>query len=168
MGLKVDRNLFPKSRSDAIWKAINEGRWPLYFFGPAGRGKTYAAAIVCADFPCKAIGAKMWPAAKIISDVLSAQFNGGLGAIHNTVRDADLIVIDDVVDRNMTDARRGALLDIMRWRGDKPMILTGNFAPTNLGDALQDDRLVDRILGGKHLEFGGLSMRTAGAKVVKV
>lgn len=102
-------------------------------------------------------------------------------AVRQKCEDCDLIVLDDIADRNMTDARRASLLDILNWRGNKPLILTGNYDPkkyvvdpvtkkqtTELKMALQDDRLVGRILRCYHQRFSGPDLRMANLKVTDV
>lgn len=157
------------SRFDAITKAVAADRWPLYFFGLAGRGKSMAAAMVYSQWPEDGeIGPRFWPSGKIIPDLVDARFSGGWSKIRNTVQTASLIVIDDVADRDMTDARRAALLDILNWREPKPLILTGNFNPTELTTVLKDDRLVSRILRGQQREFGGPDLRLLEMKIVTI
>lgn len=159
MGLEVDHQRISPRRIEAIYKAINEGPFPLYWHGPTGRGKTFCAALVYADwqqdFAC------FWPASKIANDIVDGQLNQTLSPIRNTVRDATLIVVDDIVDRNMTDARCAALCDLINWRAGKPMILTGNFSPKELPKAVPSDRLVSRILSGRAQGFEGPDMRIA-------
>lgn len=158
MGMEVDRTRISKPRTDAIYKAIAAGKFPLYWHGPTGRGKTFCAALIYADW----LGwACFWPAAKITADIVDGQFNKNVQPIINTIRDADLIVVDDIVDRNMTDSRCSALCDLINWRKDKPMILTGNFSPKELTKCVPSDRLVSRILSGKAQCFEGPDMRIA-------
>lgn len=166
-----NRDLMAPSRYEAIAKALATGRWPLYFFGMAGRGKTIAAAMVFAEWPGTSDGAtapRFWPSSKILTDLVEARFSGGVSAIRNTVNAASLLVMDDIADRNMTDARRAALLDILNWREDKPLILTSNFAPDELNAVVNDDRLVSRILAGQTLQFGGPDLRLKDTTITAI
>ncbi len=163
--MEVDRTKVSSRRTDALYKAIAEGKWPQYWFGPTGRGKTFAAALIYADWSGWAC---FWPAAKIVGDIQDAQFNKNVQPIINTVESASLIVVDDIVDRNMTDARCAALCDLINWRKGKPLILTGNFNPDELTKCVPSDRLVSRILSGKALAFQGPDMRLAKLEVTDV
>src|ERR1017187_633362 len=113
-GISVERSRVSQSRYDALKRKLDAGQWPLYFYGETGRGKTFAAAMIYAEWPA-VIGApvrpQFWPAAKIIGDLIESRFSGGATAIQKTCEAAGLIVIDDIIDRNMTDARCAALLD---------------------------------------------------------
>ncbi len=156
--MEVDRTRISPRRIEAIYKAITAGKFPLYWHGPTGRGKTFCAALIYADWQGWAC---FWPAAKIVGDIIDAQFNKNVQPIINTIETADLIVVDDIVDRNMTDARCAALCDLINWRKGKPMILTGNFSPNELPKIVPSDRLVSRILSGRAQGFEGPDMRIA-------
>lgn len=163
----MDLTKISSRRFDALRKALAEGLWPHYWFGPTGRGKTFSAAATYAFWPA-GWGSFFWSAAKIVNDIIDAQFNHTVQRIVNTVQKADLIVVDDIVDRNMTDARCAALCDLINWRKGKPLILTGNFTPDQLTECVPSDRLVSRILSGKALAFQGPDMRVMKLEVTDV
>ncbi len=153
--------------------------WPLYFFGEAGRGKSYMAALIYAEWPqkiredsgtidwnCEPV---FWRASDISGDIANARFKGtGISDFRGQVKRASLIVLDDIADRNITDARRAALLDLLEWRDGLPLILTGNFDPNELKDVLIDDRVLDRIQKGRQIKFTGPSLRTSGLEILEV
>ena len=89
--------------------------------------------------------------------------NSEEGPIKNTVRDADLIVLDDIATREPTAAQLDALLAILNWRGKKPLIATGNAAPAELANFIHDDRVVSRLCAGVIIEVAGHDRRLAGA-----
>ncbi len=116
---------------------------------------------------CGDYGAFWWPAGTVISEIVERRFNGGIGQIQRSVEDACLIVLDDIVDRGMTDARRAALQDLINWRRGQPMIMTGNFSPDEL-PTITDDRTTSRILAGSALKFGGKDLRIEGLTITEV
>lgn len=182
--LQVNRQMIPKSRINAINVAVKAGKWPLYFSGASGRGKSFAAAMVYAEWPRKIWKFEKYEiiqdepcffsASTVISDLVEARMRGGTHKIQNTFERSTLIVLDDIVDRGLSDARRAALLDLFEWRKGKPLILTGNFPvvssdnqPT-LADVVQDERIISRMLEGAVLEFGGKDLRMQSLKITRV
>jgi DNA replication protein DnaC len=171
--------MIPKSRIEAINALIKQNAWPLYFFGMSGRGKSYTAAqvfaewpyvmrrdIVIIDFEQEPI---FWKANDILGEIADARFrNQGVQKIRQKCQNASLVVLDDIADRSATDARRAALYDLIEWRKDLPLILTGNFPPNELHDILKDDRVISRIQHGRQVKFGGPDLRLSNLPILEV
>lgn len=156
------------SRIERLNEAV--GAWPWYFYGAAGRGKSSIAALVYAYWPHPGM-VFYWQASRVIGDLVEARLNGGGNKILKTVKDASLIVIDDIVDRSVNDMRRIAFLDILNERAGKPFILTGNFDPKVLNSEtgpLKDDRVASRICAGTIFNFVGDDYRMKKAQIVKM
>lgn len=150
----------------AIRDALASGRWPWYLHGPAGGGKTSAAAVVYRHWPDG--WALFWDCGRVCRDLVAARVEGREGPLKNTLRDADLIVLDDIATREPTGPQLDALLAILNWRGAKPLITTGNAAPEELANILHDDRVVSRLCAGVIIEVAGKDRRLQGTLNLKV
>ncbi len=104
-------------------------------------------------------------AGKLCRDVVYARADRDEGRIINTMRDAHLIVVDDIGTREPTASQLDAILAILEWRGRKPMIVTGNCNPVEL-KTLLDDRIASRLTSGVLIEFGGNDLRLDGAVAI--
>lgn len=178
-GMAVSPDKIPKSRYDVIQSILAEKTWPLYFFGNSGRGKSSMAALIYAEWPyAKRTDVDAtdwdreplyWKASDITGMIADARFkNNGVRAIMSRIQMASLVVVDDIADRSATDGRRAALYDLLDWRENMPLILTGNFAPAELYDVIKDERIIGRINKGRRVEFDGPDMRQSGLPIIKV
>lgn len=68
-------------------------------------------------------------------------------------KEANLLIVDDIGVREMTEAQRTAFLEIVNMRGNRPTIYTGNHPVDTISAALGDDRLARRIIGGTRWNF---------------
>ena len=169
---------------------VRENVWPMYFYGETGRGKTAMAALVYAEWPhvvstwqtgaldrkgnpemfstvqteCEPV---FWTAADVIQDVIDARFQNRTAKLRKQCKECGLIVIDEISVLTETAARRSALIDVIDWRENRPLILTGNFAPEALKDIV-DNRIIDRILQGRQIKFTGPSLRLSKLPIVEV
>lgn len=186
--LQVKMELIQKSRIDAIRAAVELKKWPLYFFGDVGRGKSIMAAVIYAEWEqrtrkmewqiepevIKAYEPQFWRCSELITKLIDAKFNHGEAKFKREYQDAGLVVLDDVADRGASDARRAALLDLMEWRKGMPLVVTGNFSPLpprgqpSLSDILNEGRTVSRILEGQVFEFDGKDLRMQSLKITRV
>lgn len=177
--MEIDLKKIPQSRYEAVKMLLAENVWPLYFYGEAGRGKSFMAGLIYSEWPhvkrkdLDIIDYEQepifWKSSDILSEVADARFrNAGIKSIRAKCQMASLIVLDDIADRAATDGRRAAFYDVLEWRGNRPLILTGNFAPNELIDILKDDRIVDRIQHGRQVKFSGTSMRLSGLPIIEV
>lgn len=162
--IKANPNKIPDKLKHALSVALDSAKWPIYLHGPAGVGKTSAAACVYRLWP-KGL-CFLWPASTLLADLARARADGTHGLIRNSVTDAGLIVIDDIATREPTAAQLDAMLLVLTWRGNKPLIITGNLNPSQLS-ATTDRRVASRVCGGVVIECGGADMRLAEALVLK-
>ncbi len=153
----------PMFQRDAINSAMGMQCWPWYFYGPAGRGKTFIAAAIYRHWPGSTCC--FWNASKILMDFVMDRHTSQL--ILNSVRDASLLVIDDLGVRVPTDSQLDALLVILNTRQGKPLVLTGNLGPADLKTKL-DDRCGSRICGGHLFEVLGEDHRLKQAKLFEI
>ena len=178
-GMQVDRKRIPKYRIETVAGLLAENVWPVYFYGESGRGKSFMAALIYAEWPNvirQDIGTidydrepKFLKSSDVLGEIADARFrNNGVRKLRDMIQMASLVVLDDIADRAATDARRAALYDVLEWRKVQPMILTGNFGPDELLDILKDDRIVDRIQAGRQIKFSGPSMRLSGLPIIEV
>lgn len=167
----------PQQRWNLIQQAFRAKNWPIYFVGKAGRGKSVCAArvfqewpeTVIREFPTReVILPRFYEVWQLIQRYISQQFDRRLESLQREIQYAPLVVLDDVADRGANEARRSALLDIIRWREGLPLLMTGNFDTTELTAKLGDDRLSSRIARGTTLKFGGPDLRMKSAESIEV
>ncbi len=156
-------NGLPPFQRKAIDDALELGRWPWYFHGPAGRGKTYIAAAIYRHWAGDS--AAFWMTHKVLYDFVMDRHTAH--SILNSVRAADLLILDDIAVREPSGAQLDALLQILNARDGKPLIVTGNLAPREL-NAVLDERCGSRICGGSVFEVLGDDRRLKQAKLFEI
>jgi DNA replication protein DnaC len=156
-------NLSPNLTSCLI-TALQTDKWPIYLYGPAGTGKTYAAQVIFMHWTSSLCG--FWPAHQVVNDLVAARVTGGEGKLKRTVIDYSLIVIDDIGTRNPTTAQLDAIYSLLDWRTGQPLIVTGNLNPVQLSQIL-DDRITSRLCAGVTIECAGKDRRMATALNLK-
>lgn len=156
--------LIPKFQRDALDVAEANGRWPWYFYGPAGRGKTFLAAALFRHWAASSF--VTWFYASEILPVYTTDRDTA-HRIRNTVRDTSLLVLDDVGVREPTGAQLDALLLFLNLREGKPLVVTGNCNHEELQKVL-DDRCSSRIDGGQSFEVKGDDRRLNGATLFEI
>lgn len=160
-----DWNKVQTKLQDAINSALNESLWPWYVYGEAGRGKTCAVACVYRHWPKGFL--YWWDCGEITRRLAMMRKEGdGDEILKRSVNDCDLIVIDDIGTRAPTDPQLDALRDIIAWRRDKPLIVTGNLKPSDLRQVV-DDRVASRLCEGVLIEVVGTDKRLERAKLIK-
>lgn len=148
---------------------LSLNRWPLYFYGPVGTGKTCAAVAVYTNWIKPVIAQEGIEIPNPWTDPLffsCAVLTGQLAEerdqrqkIFRKISHADLVVLDDVGRRKLTDEQAEILIQITEIRSRKPTIWTSNQAPQDLADSLGDQRIASRILEGNYVEFSGNDRR---------
>lgn len=126
--------------------ALLSPKWPWYIFGPAGTGKTCAAACVYRHWPFNGLF-RFWDCGSVVRDFVRRRVDSTEGIIIRTIKECELLVLDDIATRECTDAQMDAILSIVNARAKKPMIITGNQSPKELAEVLKDDRIPSRICG---------------------
>jgi DNA replication protein DnaC len=149
-------------------------RWPVYFHGLPGRGKTCAAAILYrlhgvvgygrdgfSDWPC------VWRSCSAaVSELLGARMSGGT-RWQRAWSGAPLAVLDDVGMRDLTPAQFDSLLWLCNAREGRPLIVTSNLSPKDLAGALGDSRIPSRLAAGWVVEVTGEDMRGHERRAVR-
>lgn len=152
----------------AMIQAVNVDAWPLLLYGPAGSGKTCAAAVVAIAWDRESIfhAPKIFFAsASWVIRALSMHENSR--PLLNSLRDCSLVILDDIATRSATDAAADALLLILNLRARKPMIVTSNHGPKSLETAFGDARIASRLMAGAMIEFPDKDKRLDTARVTK-
>lgn len=162
--------------------AITERTWPVYLFGPAGRGKTYAMAAFYMRWPQSSkpplwVDLQPW-----LSLVMKARRDGFASRksrldgewrdvtekfLLTEVDEASLVCIDDCGVRGDSDAQQSALLEVLNLRQGKPTIITGNHEPAVLHKVF-DSRIASRLMSGVMFKLTGIDRRMVGTKIIEV
>jgi DNA replication protein DnaC len=159
--------------------AMDSKRWPIYLCGEAGRGKSCAAASIYCGWSRSAL----WLEANaVVADIINCRTNGRGFIVRTTaeqswdewgsqierkVRDASLVVFDDVGMRRPTEAAFEVFFGLINLRRGKPTIYTGNPDPKRLCE-VYDRRIASRLLCGTVIELTGADRRIQGTKYVKI
>ncbi len=162
-----------------VLDTIQADRWPIYMFGPQGRGKTCAAACLYVRWPERAL---WYDVATAVRQVMTCRSNGAgfvtLSAngreyeltesqILNRIACHSLVVFDDVGIREPTEAQFATFYEMVNSRVGKPTIVTGNIEPNELED-VYDGRIASRLLAGTVLHVVGQDRRIENNVVVEV
>lgn len=158
--IQAEASLIPQQQFEAIKCHFENPVWPLYLYGQPGSGKTCAAAVIAMTFPGKYISFQS--AKRIISDYSCGRF---VRQIIATVRDCDLLILDDVGTRSLSDAAIESMLDILNARGAKPLIITCNHNPIELEVKIGDARISSRMTRGTVIGFPEADQRIQEARV---
>ena len=120
----------------------------LYLTGPAGTGKTHAAAATALDALLANSRAVQWINVPGLLAAMRASFNSGeaMPTPAEMVRYRDLVVIDDLGAERPTEWARETLYGLINEAYERVVrvIITSNVPPAKLKDAL-GDRVVSRL-----------------------
>lgn len=123
-------------------------RWPLYLYGPAGTGKTFAAIWAANQVPDSAY--------LMLDELTDAIWNHEHLCWH-VLRERALVVVDEIglrgLDREYLAVKRAADLRDMR-----PSIWVSNLSPEQLSVAY-DDRIYSRLCCGTVVSVDGTDQR---------
>lgn len=83
--------------------------------------------------------------------------------------EVSLLILDEIGTGVMHEWRNELLWKVLEIRKNKPLLLTGNHAPVELGERF-DQRIKSRICAGTLFELSGRDLRSDGVKsrVVRV
>lgn len=174
---KVDPKLMAAMRD-----AHSAKRWPIYLYGDAGRGKSYAMAAVYTLWKHPgAVWRDLSGLLRLVGRIRASDagyvslWSAEAGRhvdwwetnVFDSIRNASLVCFDDIGLRSPTDAMYDVLYELVNLRAGKPTMLTGNLKPGEVAK-VYDDRIASRILSGCLIEVAGKDRRLSGVKMVKV
>ena len=149
--------------------ALEGNRWPLYVFGDAGRGKSYAAAYVAAVVAARGFAVEFVNTAAALlclakalgSDDGMASYMGRMvygSTFKRRLLEAGFVVLDDLGTRSPSDTQYDILRELIDGRFQMPTLITSNLKPDEI-EKVYDGRIGSRLLGGVWYEFKGQDRR---------
>jgi DNA replication protein DnaC len=164
----------------AFRDAIVSKRWPIYLYGPAGRGKSYGMAAIYLGWHTE--NAQWYDVSQLLRKIIRCRMEGGhiqeMGPngipydlyedkIFRKVADAHLACFDDVGLRSPSDSMYDAWYALVNSRKRLPTVYTGNLRPDEL-HKVYDARIASRITEGTVIELTGDDRRLHKTKFVTV
>jgi DNA replication protein DnaC len=156
-------------------QAFAERMTPIYLFGSVGLGKSFAAAMVYANWHGPSVTFLAY--ADLINLSIRAERDGAVSrtlqsgqAVDMTagqwwkwLTDVGLLIVDEIGTGMSHEWRREMLWKVLEFRKGRPLLLTGNLSPGGLLDQF-DARIQSRILAGAVIELVGSDKRLTGLK----
>ena len=157
-----------RSRMGRVTKGWD--RWPLYFFGPPGRGKTMAA--LCLLDRCYL--PYQYHTTKSLRDLIiiaqqgreTAEYPYGIheNDVWRSIRQANIVVLDELgVSEKVSDHHYDAVVGVLDAREFKPLVIISNVTPDQL-KRVYDDRVWSRACCGTLVDFSAYPDRRLAAK----
>lgn len=130
----------------------------LYMFGYAGLGKTHLALSIASRVLEKGYDVIYVSAQRAFATVAEG---GDSGELFDSMRSADLLVVDDLGTEYLNAYIRSRLYDLVNARmGARPTIYTSNICSQELLEQRYDEKISSRLLGSCHLmRFWGEDIR---------
>lgn len=144
-----------KTYADNFDAAFRHGNG-LYIMGGNGTGKTHLAAAITIDLMHREIPVVFKNAVTLMQETRDFLDNpDGVGPYYRGLREADLLVIDDLGKERCTEWTMSQLYSIIndRYEDMRPTIITTNYSPESLaaamippgGDRTKIDAIVSRL-----------------------
>ncbi len=145
-----------------MWSAATAKEpWPLYFFGPPGRGKTMAA--LCLLDRCYL--PYQYYTTKSLRDLIivaqqgreTAEYPYGIheNDVWKSIRQANIVVLYELgVSDKVSDHHYDAVVGVLDAREFKPLVIISNVTPDELKQ-VYDDRIWSRACCGTIVDFSG-------------
>lgn len=161
----------------AFRDAVSDNTWPMYLWGPQGRGKTSAAAA----FYRKVRTQPKWiDLQRFVRTVQRCRMSSD-GRVYDTsqhgstegdvwrkfVNEPALLIVDDVGIREPSESMFEIVYELVNRRGKRPTIYTSNVNPKDL-HRVYDGRVASRMLSGVAVEITGEDRRLSGLKMIRV
>ncbi len=144
----------PRLRADIRRCVAGEADWPLLIWGAAGSGKTCAGLCMVDSFGGWAVDLPdlhdlvLKARARLLFNSGGfAETLGGIGGVWDTWRRASLTVLDEVGQREPTDAQYDTLKRALDLREGLPVVVISNLPMPKL-KRVYDDRIVSRLSAG--------------------
>ena len=152
--------------------AFAEQQFPIYVFGPVGRGKSFAAALVYARWTSTVA---YLPYSDFIGLSIRADKDGGVtrslpngGCLEMSqnewwtwIKTVNLLILDDLGTGHSGEWRCEIMSKLLDLRRGLPMLLTGNLTLDGIKEHF-DERIHDRILAGGLVKVQGRNQRREG------
>ncbi len=118
----------------------------LFFYGLAGRGKTYLAVAIYRELINQA---DFWPVPDLLLHLRSELRVTGEEEAIRPLKEARILILDDIGIEKVTDWVRQALYVVIAYRERNlmPTVFTSNLDLDELEERIGDERLVSRIAG---------------------
>ena len=157
---------------DVIRRAVEAREYPIYLYGPVGRGKSFTAAYVYTHWQSEAMMNRytdlISDSCRIEKEGVSSRVNSFGDVVEYTaagwwkgLRDVSLLVVDEIGIGMSHEWRIEMLWKVLELRKDRPLIFTGNLSPNGIGEQF-DSRIKSRVAGGTLIEFTGPDIRLEG------
>jgi DNA replication protein DnaC len=149
----------PRERIQAIYqisiefvREFDKSPKNLFFYGPAGRGKTFMCNCIAKDILDMGKSVLYSSAVKLIKTIEDARFNRenmeNPDEQINFFYTVDLLIIDDLGTEYLTTPTMSAFFDILNSRilEGRPTIISSNLGPKDI-ETQYSDRIVSRLQG---------------------
>ena len=153
------------SMVDSKWVAH---RHNVIVVGPTGVGKTFIACALAQRAIREGSRAIYLRVPRLLDDLALARADGRLAKVMSSLARCDVVVLDDLLIRALTDDQAADLLEVVEDRTNTSTIVTSQL-PVNrwhegLGDPTIADAILDRLLERAHrIELVGESRRRTKA-----
>jgi len=132
--------------------------------GPTGVGKTFLACALAHSAIRNGHSALYVRVPRLLDDLSVARADGRLARMMATLARTDVLILDDLLLRPLSDDQAADLLEVVEDRRGRPLIATSQLPVGHwhegLGDATVADAILDRLLERTHrIELTGASRR---------
>lgn len=137
----------------------------LIITGATGAGKTYLACALAQAAIRRGHKALYWRLPRLLDEVRLAHADGRLGKLMSHWARIDVLILDDLGLRPLTDAQAADLLEVIEDRHRRRSTIITSQLPVgswheNLGEPTLADAICDRVLHTAHrIELRGESLR---------
>jgi len=109
----------------------NPEKW-LYLNGPTGVGKTHIAVAIANAFARRGVAVHFWPVSNLLDELRNAYSNptgSAFFTLLDSVRNTELLILDDFGSQQMTDWALEKLYQIISHRHDRrlPTVITSQY-----------------------------------------
>lgn len=141
--------------------ATGKAPWPLYFFGPPGRGKTMAALCLLdrcylpyGYHTCKGLR-DLIITAQQGKETAEYPYGIHLNDVWRSIRQANIVVLDELgVSEKVSDHHYDTVVGVLDTREFEPLVVISNVPPEGLR-SIYDERIWSRACCGTIVDFSG-------------